>query len=166
MPTPKTISQSLLVELIKSKMGRVTQPCSDVQSTLGYFARSGYVLPTYMFTPPHRQHGFLFKTIASDHAQDVQDLLRTSMLFNWLTGTYGPVDDFTISRGDVEDIYEEIVGYPVDTRLIPVRLIVGKELKFWDHILNGEARRRPLKIKEDFKYPVMNEALDQKISNK
>jgi hypothetical protein len=148
------------------KMGRVTPPCSDVQSTLGYFARSGYILPTYMFTPPHRQHGFLFKTVASEHAQDLQDLLRTNLLFNWLLGDYGPIDDFTISRGDVEDVFEEIVGYPVDTRLIPTRIIVGKELKFWDHILNGEARRRPLKIKEDFKYPVMIESLDQKISNK
>jgi hypothetical protein len=116
-----------------------------------------------MFAPPHRQHGYLYKTIASEHARDSQELLRTNMLFNWLLGTYGPVDDFTISRGDIEDVFEEIVGYPVDTRLINVRLIIGKELKYWDHILNGESRRRPLKIKEPYSYPVMDERLDSKV---
>lgn len=144
-------------------MGRVTPPSSDVQSTLGHMARAGYILPNYMFSPPHRQHGFLFKTVASPFSQDVQDLLRVNMLFNWLLGEYGPVDDFTISKADVENVYEEVLGFPFHAALISNRVVIGKELKFWDHVLNGEKRKRPLKIKDPYVYPVMKEELDRKI---
>jgi len=123
-------------------------------------ARSGYLLPNYMFTPPHRQHGYLFKTIANPSAQDRQELLRTNMVFNWLLGEYGPIDDFTITKSHVEDMYEEVIGFPVAFYLPTHSIIVGKELKFWDHILNGAQRKKPLKIPDPFKYPVMEEHLD------
>lgn len=145
-------------------MGKVSSPPSDVLSSLGYMARSGYLLPNYMFTPPHRQHGYLFKTIANPAAQNTQELLRTNMVFNWLLGEYGPIDDFTITKSHVEDMYDEVIGFPSSftARELPNhRIIIGKELKFWDHILNGEKRKKPLKIPDPFKYPVMDEALDK-----
>lgn len=145
-------------------MGRVSKPDSDVESTLGYMARSGYVLPHYMFTPPHRQHGYLFKTVASDFAQETQELLRVNMLFNWLLGEYGRLDDFIITKSHVEDMFEEVSGFPINSRLINNKVIVGKELKFWDHVLNGDKRVRPLRIPEPFKYPVMIESNDNKFN--
>jgi len=146
-------------------MGRVQPVSSDINSTLGYFARASYLLPSYMFIPPNRQHSAFYKAASCENSQALQDLLRTNMLFNWMRGDYGPIDDFTISAFDIENVIEEMTGHPIDKRFPTIRLIVGKELKYWDHILNGDKRRKPLKIKEPFKYPVMDERLDAYIGN-
>jgi len=143
-------------------MGRVSLPSTDVHNTLKVYTRGGHLLPNYMFTPPHRQHGILYKTVAGPGAQEFQELLRTNMLFNWLTGEYGPIDDFTITKGDVENMYEEIIGFPLVHHLIHNGMVVGKELKFWDHMLNGDKRVLPLKPYDPPKYPVMIESEDSR----
>lgn len=138
-------------------MGRVAQPSSDVVTTLAYYAVGRHLQPNYMFTPPHRQHGILYKTIAASYCQEIQERLRTNMLFNWLLGEYGPIDDFVITKSHVENMFEELWGFPINYGLISNQLIIGKELKYWDHILNGENRRKPLKVDKPSAYPVMNE---------
>lgn len=127
-------------------MGFVSSPSRDVVSTLSYYGRAGWLLPTYMFTAPTKNRGFLYTTISSDYAQETQDLLRLNMLYNWLLGDYGPLDDFTITKSNIEDLYEEIGGFPLFFGLTQHRLVIGKELKFWDHILNGDERKSPIKI--------------------
>lgn len=145
-------------------MPRVDKPSSDAEQYLQYAAKMSYVLPSYMFTPPHRQHGYFYKSIASEAAQDTQNLLRVNMLFKWLCGDFGPIDDAFISKTDMEDLYRDMWisrGVLFSGLMHNERVIIGKELKFWDHVLNGDKRRKPLKIKEPFKYPVMNERFEE-----
>lgn len=144
----------------KTKMGRVQRARSDICRTLDYYAKTGHILPSYMFTPPHRQHGFLFKALANPSAQETQEDLRTNMLFMWLLGDFGPIDDFVITRSHVQDVFEAILGYQPDPHLLNFKIVVDKELKYWEHILLGEKRKSPLKIWDPPKYPVMIEKLD------
>jgi len=108
-----------------------------------HLSRKGYITDNYMLVPSKTHRGYL-RTATSPYGRHIEEMLRLNMLFNWLLGEFGPVDDFTITRENVLNMYEDLLGFPVQGVDIIERMMVGKELKFWDHILNGDKRKNPL----------------------
>ena len=78
---------------------------------------------------------------------EMETLLRVNMLFNWITGVYGPLDDFKISLADVTTAWVDILGkgFTPYGAMFPSRLsfYTRKELEFWNEVKTGDYRVFP-----------------------
>jgi len=91
---------------------------------------------------------------------EMETLLRVNMLYNWLRGDYGPLDDFTITTTDVIDVWVELLGvafYPHGV-MFPSRLrfYTNKEKEFWDEVKSGDYRVFPPASKKPKGRAIMN----------
>jgi hypothetical protein len=120
------------------------------KSAVASMASKGYIGPDYRMRPSLLNYwrGSIVRDCTGPFMEEVEDLLRLNLCYNWLLGDYGPIDDPTITRNNVFNLYEEIIGFRPHPWYITNKIMVGKELKFWDHVINGEKRRNPLMIKE------------------
>lgn len=69
---------------------------------------------------------------------EMETLLRVNMLFNWLRRDYGEVNDFNVSRLDVEDVWCTLLGpgffpYPHHTTGT-LKFYIQKENDFWQEM--------------------------------
>jgi len=83
---------------------------------------------------------------------EMEGLLRTTMLFGWLRGDFGPIDDFTIKLADIVEVWVELMGvafYPhgcfMNSKL---KFYVHKELDFWNEMKTGDYRVMPVPNKK------------------
>lgn len=152
---PDKISFVWLFCLIIFRMGYIQQMpdggCNWI-SVCRKACRNGVIGENYLtVSHMHRpSRGTLMSHIQSSPFMRIcEELLRLNLTYKWLKGDFGTIDDFTITRETVEEIYSEIMGFPIVNRdYIIDKIIVGKELKFWDHVQFGESRTKP-----KFKFP-------------
>lgn len=91
---------------------------------------------------------------------EMETLLRVNMLFSWLRGDFGPLDDFKITTADIIDVWTELLGvafYPHGV-MFPSRLrfYINKEKEFWDEVLTGDYRVFPTPPKKPKGRAILN----------
>lgn len=83
---------------------------------------------------------------------EMESLLRVNMLFNWISGDYGPIDDFKVTHEHILECWVELLGdsfYPFGVFLISsLRLFTMKEMDFWDEMRTGDYRVFPSATKK------------------
>jgi len=83
---------------------------------------------------------------------EMESLLRVNMLFNWLSGDYGPIDDIRILHEHILEVWVDLLGesfYPYGVFLISsLRLFTQKEWDFWQEMKTGDYRVFPSATKK------------------
>lgn len=83
---------------------------------------------------------------------EMETLLRVTMLYSWLRGDFGPIDDFNIELADIIDVWVELCGvsfYPHGNYMTSkLKFYIHKEKDFWEEMKTGDYRVMPSKPKK------------------
>jgi len=78
---------------------------------------------------------------------EMETLLRVTMLFSWIRGDYGHLDNATISYNDIAEVWVDLVGvafYPHGVMFpTTLKFYVQKEFDFWQEVISGDYRMMP-----------------------
>lgn len=124
------------------------QRTTGKSSILAKYKRMGWLNDSYTTAPLGRRDGMV--VLRGVELFENEENLRTTLLFEWLRGDLGPIDDPVVTTEHVEDTWMSLHGNRSFGSAVVRRFFVSKELAFWKDL-------KPFRIYGPRPYPKLLE---------
>lgn len=124
-----------LVKFSRKLLRHQTKP--EASRAFVIFLRMNWIPANFVLKNAHTNDNnyCFFRGVIDPFIIESEENLRTTMLFKWLQGEFGPVDDPKISNEDIRKIWEKLMENSVEYRFYySTKFYVDKEIAFWNRM--------------------------------